>query len=256
METKKKTCSKKLHEKVDAIIYCQECNIYMCNKCKQSHSDLFESHHLYNLDININSIFTGFCNETEHHVELEYFCKTHNIFCCAKCISKFQNNGNGKHAKCDVCLIKDIKDEKKEKLNANIKILEDLSNNLNKSIDELKIIFEKMNKNKEDLQLKIQKIFTELRNKINKKEDELLSRINNKFSKLFFKEEFLKISEGLPNKVNKLLEQGKLINKEWKDDNLVSLINDCINIENNIKNINSINRKIKKINSKSKILSK
>ena len=166
METKKKTCSKKLHEKIDAIIYCQECNIYMCNKCKQSHSDLFESHHLYNLDININSIFTGICNDAEHHVEFEYFCKTHNIFCCAKCISKFQNNRSGKHAKCDVCLINDIKDEKKEKLNKNIKILEDLSNNLNKSIDELKIIFEKMNKNKEDLQLKIQKIFTELRNKI------------------------------------------------------------------------------------------
>ena len=166
METKKKTCSKKLHEKIDAIIYCQECNIYMCNKCKQSHSDLFESHHLYNLDININSIFTGICNDAEHHVEFEYFCKTHNIFCCAKCISKFQNNRSGKHAKCDVCLINDIKDEKKEKLNKNIKILEDLSNNLKQSIDDLKNIFEKMNKNKEDLQLKIQKIFTELRNKI------------------------------------------------------------------------------------------
>ena len=52
MEDKSITCSKKLHEKIDAIIYCQECDIYMCNKCKQSHSDLFESHHLHNLDKN------------------------------------------------------------------------------------------------------------------------------------------------------------------------------------------------------------
>lgn len=36
MEDKSITCSKKLHEKIDAIIYCQECDIYMCNKCKQS----------------------------------------------------------------------------------------------------------------------------------------------------------------------------------------------------------------------------
>ena len=157
MEDKSITCSKKLHEKIDAIIYCQECDIYMCNKCKQSHSDLFESHHLHNLDKNKNDIFTGLCKDALHHVEFEYFCKTHNILCCAKCISKFQNNGSGKHGNCDICLIDDIKNEKKEKLNENLKILEDLSNNLNQSIDELKNMFEKINKDKENLQIKIQK---------------------------------------------------------------------------------------------------
>ena len=250
MEDKSITCSKKLHEKIDAIIYCQECDIYMCNKCKQSHSDLFESHHLHNLDKNKNDIFTGLCKDAQHHVEFEYFCKTHNILCCAKCISKFQNNGSGKHGNCDICLIDDIKNEKKEKLIENLKILEDLSNNLNQSIDELKNMFEKINKDKENLQIKIQKVFTELRTKINKKEDELLSRVNNKFKRIFFDEEFLKISKSLPNKVNKLLEQGKLINKEWKDDNSIPLINECINIEQSIKNINKIKKKIKKINSK------
>ena len=250
MEDKKIICSKKLHEKIEAIIYCQECNIYMCNKCKQSHSDLFESHHLYNLDKNINDIFTGLCKDSNHHVEFEYFCKTHNILCCAKCISKFQSNGSGKHAKCDVCLINDIKNVKKEKSNENIKILEELSNNLNKFIEELKNIFKKINENKENLQLKIQKIFTELRNKINKKEDELISRVNEAFNKLFFDEKFLKFSEGLPSKVNKLLEQGKLITKEWKDNDSVSLINECINIENCIKNLGAVNKKLKKINSK------
>ena len=250
MESKSITCSKKLHEKIDAIIYCQECNIYMCNKCKQSHSDLFESHHLHNLNKNINDIFTGLCKDAQHHVDFEYFCKTHNILCCAKCISKFQKNGSGKHGNCDICLIDDIKNEKKEKLNENIKILEDLSNNLNQSIDELKNIFEKINKDKENLQIKIQKAFSELRSKINKKEDELLSRVNNEFKRLFFDEKFLKISESLPNKVNEILEKGKLINKEWKDDKSTPLINECINIEQSIKDINRIKNKIKKINSK------
>ena len=42
------------------------------------------------------------------------------------------------------------------------------------------------------------------------------------------------------------LEKGKLIDKEWDNNNkLISLINDCINIENDIKHINTINEKIK-----------
>ena len=248
MEDKNKTCSKKLHEKIEAIIYCKECNIYMCNKCKQSHFDLFESHHLFNLDKNINDIFTGLCKDANHNVNFEYFCKTHNILCCAKCISKFKNNGNGKHGNCDICIINDIKKEKKEKLNENIKILEELSLNLKQSINELKNMFERINEDKENLKLKIQKIFTQLRNKINNKEDEILARVDNKFNKLFFKEEFLKISENLPNKVNQLLIQGKNINNDWKEENSISLINDCINIEKNIININKINRKIKILN--------
>ena len=62
---------------------------------------------------------------------------------------------------------------------------------------------------------------------------------------IFFDEKFLKFSEGLQSKVNKLLEEGKLITKEWKDNNSVSLINDCINIENCIKNLNKVNKKLK-----------
>ena len=54
MEDKNKTCSKKLHEKIEAIIYCQECKIYMCDKCKQLHSDLFDSHNIINLETKIN----------------------------------------------------------------------------------------------------------------------------------------------------------------------------------------------------------
>ena len=80
MEDKSITCSKKLHEKIDAIIYCQECDIYMCNKCKQSHSDLFESYHLHNLDKNKNDIFTGLCKDANIMLSLNISAKLI-IFC-------------------------------------------------------------------------------------------------------------------------------------------------------------------------------
>jgi len=62
-------------------------------------------------------------------------------------------------------------------------------------------------------------------------------------------EDIIKKSEKLPNKIKISLEKGKIIDKEWNDDNnkLNSLINDCINIENNIIDINSINESIKKL---------
>jgi len=79
MENDKKKCSVKKHEQIDAISYCQECNIFMCNKCKNHHIELFDLHHLYNLDKNPNEIFTGFCKEIGHNKELNYFCNSHNI---------------------------------------------------------------------------------------------------------------------------------------------------------------------------------
>ena len=123
MEDKTPKCSNKLHENVDAIIYCHKCDIYMCNKCKQLHSDLFQSHILYTLDKDKNLFFTRLCKDLNHNVEFEYFCKNHNILCCAKCISKIKTKKNGKHGNCEICIIDDIKNEKKEKLNENIKIL-------------------------------------------------------------------------------------------------------------------------------------
>ena len=51
--------------------------------------------------------------------------------------------------------MEDIKKEKEEKIKSNIKYLEDLSNSLKDSIDNLKLLFEKIIKNKEELKLEI-----------------------------------------------------------------------------------------------------
>ena len=247
METKKCSCIK--HEEAKAIYYCTECKIYMCNKCENHHSELFPTHHKYTLDKDIKSIFTGFCKEENHLDKLEFFCKTHNQLCCASCIIKIKTNGKGKHSNCDICILKDIKEEKQKQLKNNINILEELSVSLVESINKLKTIYEKLNENKEELKLKIQKVFTKIRNTINEREDILLSEVDKQFNDNFISENIIKENENLPTKIQLSLEKGKNIDKEWNDDNkLNSIINDCINIENNIKEITVIKNNIKNIN--------
>jgi hypothetical protein len=237
----------KKHAEIDAIIYCQECDKNMCNKCQNLHSELFDSHHIYKLNQNLKEIFTGFCKEKNHNKELNYFCKNHNVLCCAVCLCKIEDKGNGNHKNCEVFLINDIQEEKRKKLKENIKLLEELSIDLNKTINQLKNFMENINENKEKLKIKVQEVFTKIRNEINKREDELLVEIDKHFQKLFMDDNFLKQSEKLPKKINDSLEKGKIIEKEWNINNLPSLINDCLNIENNIRDINILDENIKKI---------
>ena len=123
-----KKCSSKKHIDINAIYYCQECDIFMCNKCINHHDEVLDFHHKYNLnEYNFNEIFTGICKEPKHKNELDFYCKNHNKLCCVACISKIKDKGNGQHTDCNVCLIEEIKDEKKSKLKENIKYLEDCS---------------------------------------------------------------------------------------------------------------------------------
>ena len=59
----KKKCSFKDHLDNDAISYCPNCEIYMCNKCNNTHSNLCPKHNQYNLNQDIKNIFTGLCNK-------------------------------------------------------------------------------------------------------------------------------------------------------------------------------------------------
>ena len=219
----------------------------MCNKCINFHFELFQNHNVYNLDKCTENIFTGFCKEKNHKDELDYFCKTHNKLCCCACIAKIYHKGKGQHKDCNICIIEEIKDEKKNNLNENIKLLNDMSSKIEQSINQLKTIFDKINNNKEQLKLKIQRIFTKIRNLINEREDELLSEIDNQFQNLFISEDIIKESEKLPNKIQIALEKSKINENEWNDEKkLSSLINNCIFIEDNIKTIKLINENIEK----------
>ena len=55
-------------------------------------SGLYLKHHKYPL--------IGLCKEENHSNILEYFCKSHNVLCCAACINKIKGKGNGQHSYC------------------------------------------------------------------------------------------------------------------------------------------------------------
>ena len=249
MNNPKKTCSFQGHEKIPSNIYCISCNIYMCQKCESFHSKLLPNHKIYNIDkINLEEISQQLCNEEKHNLELQYFCKNHNILCCAKCITKIKNKENGLHKDCDIYTIEEIKEEKMNKLNKNINNLELLSKNLEESINKLKDIYEKLNKNKEDVKTHIQRIFTKIRNELNSREDSLLIEVEQIYNKYFFGEDIIKQGEKLPNKIKRSLEKCKIIGNYNEENKIISLINECLTIENSIDEINKINDSINKCN--------
>ena len=245
MEKNKQKCSFKDHKEVDAIYYCQDCKAFVCNKCFNYHQGLLEHHYIHNLDNN-KEIFIDICKEKNHLHKMEFYCKNHNQLCCAACITKLETKGYGQHKDCDVCIIEDIKELKKNKLIENIKYIEDFSKNIDSSLQELKLLLEKIDEKKEKLKSEIQNIFTKIRTEINKREDELLLEVDTKFIEKFGNNDIIREGEKLPNKIKSSLEKGKLIDVEWNDNNkLSSLIYNCINIEDNIIKINIINDKIK-----------
>ena len=241
MESQRKKCSE--HKDINANIYCKKCEIYMCNKCETHHSKLFKNHQGFILNSNSEDIYNEFCEEKEHqNNKLNYFCKNHNKLCCGLCIAKIQGKGDGQHKDCDVCIIDDIKDEKKCKIKDNIKLLEELSSKYNQSFNDIKQKCKEINDSKEALKLKIQKVFTNIRNILNIREDELISEVDD----LYFKEDIMRDIEKLPDKIKSSLYKCKNID-DIKDDNILKLIKECTEIENNINMINNISENIDKI---------
>jgi hypothetical protein len=219
MENQRQNCSSSKHSNIDAVSYCQQCKIYLCNKCLNFHAELFDKHILINLNKDFKNIFIEDCKKINHqNSKLEFFCKTHNILCCSSCITKIKDEFHGQHTDCNVCLIKNIKEEKKLKLKNNIQYLEDLSISIKDSLTKLKNIFESLNSSKEELKKNIKKIFIKIKNALNIRENELLFEVDEKFNGLF-NENFVNNSEKLPKKIKMSLEKGKLIDKEWDNEN-------------------------------------
>ena len=241
MEKNKKYCFLKEHSENEAVSFCLECKQFMCNKCENQYSERCKNHTKTKFDNNEQKdTFIGFCLEKNHLDELLYFCKQHNSLCCGLCITKIKDELNGQHSNCDICSIKDIGKEKHDKLKENIQRLDNMSNNLKDKINELKNIFNKINENKENLKLKVQKIFTKIRSELNNREDKLLDEIDKVYNENYFKEDIIKSGEKLPDKIKKSLEQGKIIDNNWNNNKLNLSIYNCINIEKYIKDINII----------------
>ena len=101
MELQKKRCSLSKHSEVDAVYYCQECKKYFCNKCQNFHFEMFTEHKPIKLN-QLDEVFIDKCKEDNHNDKLEFFCTDHNILCCARCITKIEEEGYGQHKDCNV----------------------------------------------------------------------------------------------------------------------------------------------------------
>ena len=257
MELQKQKCSFEDHKNIDAIKYCPECNIYLCNKCENHHSELFKNHHILPLEKDKDELFTGYCKEKSHSKLLNYFCKDHNDLCCPCCIAKIKTRENGNHFDCNVCDINDICDEKKKNISNNIKSLENLSNKFKSLKNDLEKNMEEIDKNKEEIKGEIQKVFTKIREELNNREDQLLIEVDQIFETKFnakYLDNILK-EKKLDEKIKIFIDKGKTAEKEWdKFDNKIILINDCINIEKTIDKINNINSSIENYKSQDKKL--
>ena len=249
MEVQNKKCSFKDHKNIDAIKYCQECNIYICNKCEKTHSGFFENHHTLALDKEIDEFFTGYCKEKNHPIELSYFCKDHNTLCCPCCIAKIKTQGNGTHFDCNVCDINDISEEKKKNLSNNIKSLEKLYDLFQALLNDLKKAIQEIDDRKEEVKKDILQIFTGIRDELNKREDQLLKEVDQIYENKFNSKNIDNIikDKKFSEKIKIYIDKGKIAEKDWnKINNKAILINDCINIENTIDKINNMNISIEK----------
>ena len=156
MEIQNAKCSSSKHSEINAVSYCPECNKYLCDKCLNYHAET-EDHEVIDLNQK-NEIFIDKCKVENHNDKLEFYCKEHNTLCCVACTSKIKAEGYGQHSDCDICHIKYIKDEKRNKLNENIEYIEELYNKVNESMNKFKEILEQIKKNKDDLKLKVKEI--------------------------------------------------------------------------------------------------
>ena len=244
-----KKCSFEEHKNTDAIDYCSDCNIYVCEKCKEYHKFLVENNHdkkLKNKENNETNY--EICYEQNHGNKLEYFCKTHNKLCCIACVTKIKGLGNGQHSDCNICFIKDIKEEKRDRLKQNLLYLE-YSTDLDLLIKKIKEAYEEISEKKEKLKIKIQKLFTKIRNEINKREDQLLIKVEKVYEKYFFNKNLNKYIDMVTNQINLSINRGRILLDESNNNettNLINLINECVAIENNIKDIEILKNNYKK----------
>ena len=187
------------------------------------------------------------CYEQNHQQKLEYFCRTHNKLCCRACATKIKGLGNGQHYDCNICFVKDIKEESKNKLKQNLIYLENNISLFDSIVDSLRRAYEEISGKKEKLKIRIQKLFTKIRNDINKREDKLLFQVEEIFEKYFFKKNLKKNIDNIINQINISFTKGKIVlnNFNNNDINLISLINDYIIIEDCINNMNLIKENLK-----------
>lgn len=221
MENQILKCSNHKHsnQNQNAIKYCIECNIYLCQECFNLHFQLFIEHHLLDLNEGLTHLFNGFCKEDGHQKKFEYYCETHNQLCCSSCIEKDKTIESSKHKDCIIHDIYDIKENKKNLLENNMNYIEELSNNINEKLIKINNLYEKLNKNNEEIKVKIINIMTDLIDKVKERQNELLLNLDFIFKHICPSEKELKDFGKLQNTINEIISRKNDINKKYYDSN-------------------------------------
>ena len=256
-ESMQKICYSKSHYKQRATNYCIKCKKYLCETCSTTHCEKNQYHNLLSVDDDLNLQFTGFCAEGHHKNKLDYYCYTHNNLCCAACLCKIKDKGDGQHTECKACHIQEIKDEKKNILENNIKLLKSLLTKTNRMTKDIKKIYEKISPKKEEIKNYIIKIFDKFRKLLDIREKELMKELDAIYSTNFFDDEFIEEFSKFPTKIKYNLEKGNKIIEKWKKyentGDLNKLIGESIFIEKKVEEFQNISNKIKSISSSSHI---
>ena len=245
------------HSEQTATNYCFKCKKFLCETCSTSHFDTNPKHNLFSVEKDLNLNFTGYCTEGNHPNKLDYYCSTHNNLCCAACLCKIKEKGDGQHTECNVCYIEDIKDAKKKMLNNNLKLLKKYSLNMKKMLSDIDNIFERVNPIKEEIIQIIKNIFDNFRKLLNIREKELLDEVESIYGENFFNQKSIKECSKFPTKIKYNMDKGKNVLEIWEDaeknGKLNLLINDSINIEKSVSEIQNVKDKINSLNNKSQI---
>ena len=75
MNIQNKKCSFSKHSEKDAKIVCVNCNMNLCKECEIFHSNFCKHHLTYDIEKENKEILNIFCQEPNHKIKFEYFCK-------------------------------------------------------------------------------------------------------------------------------------------------------------------------------------
>ena len=233
-------CSLEDHKEKKAIKECENCDIKLCQECSKFHSKYLPLHNLILIN-NEKSFYSKInCSQENHNkIPLNYYCQNHNELCCAFCLCIKEENNLGNHNKCKIISINEIENIKKQNLNENVKILNELIKKLCEKKQMIENILNEQEKNKEEIKKKISEYFTELRNILNEREDELFKIIDEKYDKEKISNKELKNIDNITKESNYLLKLGNEMMQLWDNTKIIEMVKKSINIEKMNEKINN-----------------
>jgi tripartite motif-containing protein 2/3 len=249
-----------------AINHCPSCEIFMCNKCSESHDGWFKNHNvlsvqeLGNPESQVKMRRKLYCTKHKHKI-LEYYCETCKELCCIDCV--VLNHTKPNHscvAMCEItqkqretlqssCTTLDEKlAEGKKALNNICEVMQSLEKNAKTAKDQikekkeniLKIVAEKFDQRVKIMKEEVDKVYGELHTELSKQHDEIKDYLDKVQASVSLPRNLLKRGS-----IEEILSSQKLIDEkieklgnEWSENDLAAVSDDIQYVPDDIGNIN------------------